>query len=39
MVRVDSEKNIDFAQTSPLGGGRVGRTKRKKLKTEKKKEE
>ena len=29
MVRVDSEKQIDFAFTSPLGGGRPGRVKRK----------
>ena len=32
MVKVDSERQIDFAKTSPLGGGRVGRTKRKKVK-------
>ena len=25
LVRVESEKNIDFASTSPLGGGRAGR--------------
>jgi len=31
MVKVDSEKQIDFASTSPLGGGRPGRTKRKHL--------
>jgi len=31
MVKVDSEKQIDFANTSPHGGGRPGRTKRKKL--------
>jgi small subunit ribosomal protein S9e len=31
MVRVDSEKHIDFAYTSPLGGGRPGRVKRRKL--------
>jgi small subunit ribosomal protein S9e len=29
MVRVDSEKQIDFAFTSPFGGGRAGRVKRK----------
>merc|ERR1719359_416485 len=29
MVRVDSEKQIDFASTSPFGGGRPGRVKRK----------
>lgn len=34
MVRVDSEKHIDFAPTSPLGGGRPGRVKRRKMKTE-----
>lgn len=33
MVRVDSEKHIDFAPTSPFGGGRPGRVKRKKLRT------
>lgn len=31
MVRVDSEKHIDFAYTSPFGGGRPGRVKRRKL--------
>lgn len=31
MVRVDSEKHIDFAANSPLGGGRPGRVRRKKL--------
>lgn len=29
MVRVDSQKHIDFALTSPFGGGRPGRVKRK----------
>jgi small subunit ribosomal protein S9e len=29
MVRVDSEKHIDFAMTSPFGQGRPGRVKRK----------
>jgi hypothetical protein len=29
MVRVDSQKHIDFALTSPFGGGRSGRVKRK----------
>ena len=33
MVRLDSEKHIDFALTSPLGGGRPGRVRRKTLKT------
>eukprot|EP01117_Protostelium_nocturnum_P007985 TRINITY_DN2845_c0_g1_i1.p1 TRINITY_DN2845_c0_g1~~TRINITY_DN2845_c0_g1_i1.p1 ORF type:complete len:194 (+),score=41.10 TRINITY_DN2845_c0_g1_i1:91-672(+) len=31
MVRVESEKHIDLAANSPLGGGRPGRQKRKKL--------
>lgn len=31
LVRVDSEKHIDFASTSPLGGGRPGRVKRRML--------
>jgi len=31
MVRVDSEKQIDFATQSPFGGGRPGRVKRKNL--------
>jgi len=31
VVRVDSQKHIDFALNSPLGGGRPGRLKRKKL--------
>jgi small subunit ribosomal protein S9e len=30
MVRVDSQKNIAFASTSPYGGGRPGRVQRKK---------
>jgi len=29
MVRLDSEKHIEFALTSPFGGGRPGRVKRK----------
>jgi small subunit ribosomal protein S9e len=29
MVRLDSEKLIDFATTSPLGGGRPGRVARR----------
>mmetsp|Transcript_1420 Transcript_1420/g.2358 ORF Transcript_1420/g.2358 Transcript_1420/m.2358 type:complete len:190 (-) Transcript_1420:49-618(-) len=29
LVRVDSEKHIDYALTSPFGGGRPGRVKRK----------
>ena len=32
MVRVDSEKHIDFSLTSPLGGGEPGRVKRKNSK-------
>lgn len=31
LVRVDSEKHIDFATTSPLGEARPGRVKRKNL--------
>jgi len=31
MVRVDSQKHIDFATTSPYGGGRPGRNKRKAI--------
>merc|ERR1711998_66709 len=30
LVRVESEKHIDFALTSPLGGGRPGRVRRRK---------
>lgn len=32
VVRLDSQKHIDFALTSPFGGGRPGRVRRKKLK-------
>jgi len=32
IVRLDSQKHIDFSLKSPFGGGRPGRTKRKKLK-------
>ena len=39
MVRTDSEKTIDTAATSPLGGGRPGRTKRRNLKNKKEKKE
>ncbi|MEW5301366.1 MAG: hypothetical protein WDW38_009573 [Sanguina aurantia] len=35
MVRVDSQKHIDFALTSPFGGGRPGRNKRKAAKAKK----
>jgi len=39
VVRLDSQKHIDFALTSPLGGGRHGRVKRKKDRAAEKKEE
>ena len=29
MVRVDSQKHVDFSLTSPFGSGRAGRVKRK----------
>merc|ERR1711904_533070 len=29
MVRIDSEKHLDFSLNSPFGGGRPGRVKRK----------
>ncbi len=32
LVRVDSEKHIDYALNSPYGGGRPGRVKRRSLK-------
>jgi small subunit ribosomal protein S9e len=32
VVRLDSQKHIDFALTSPYAGGRDGRVKRKKAK-------
>ncbi|XP_052266167.1 40S ribosomal protein S9 [Dreissena polymorpha] len=32
VVRLDSQKHIDFALTSPYGGGRPGRVKRKNAK-------
>ncbi|CAO1631914.1 unnamed protein product [Sympodiomycopsis kandeliae] len=32
IVRLDSQKHIDFALTSPYGGGRAGRVKRKRAK-------
>jgi len=34
-VRVESDKVIEFSLTSPFGGGRPGRVKRKTLKTKK----
>jgi len=37
MVRLDSEKHIEYAHTSPFGGGRAGRVKRKTEKTKGKK--
>ncbi|KAG8782562.1 40S ribosomal protein S9 [Serendipita sp. 405] len=30
VVRLDSQKHIDFSLTSPFGGGRPGRVKRKR---------
>jgi len=35
LVRVDREKHIDFATTSPFGGARAGRVKRRNAKREK----
>jgi small subunit ribosomal protein S9e len=35
MVRVDSQKHIDFALNSPFGGGRPGRVKRRAIKNRK----
>ncbi|KAI1296556.1 40S ribosomal protein S9 [Halotydeus destructor] len=32
IVRLDSEKHIDFSVKSPFGGGRAGRVKRKNMK-------
>ncbi|KAL7163913.1 hypothetical protein ACSBR2_039930 [Camellia fascicularis] len=37
MVRLDSQKHIDFSLTSPLGGGRPGRVKRRNMKAAAKK--
>ena len=31
LVRVEQEKHIEFALTSPHGGGRPGRVKRKSM--------
>jgi len=39
LVRIESEKHIEFAPTSPFGGGKAGRVKRKKLKAGNKKED
>merc|ERR1711879_750007 len=33
VVRLDSEKHVDFALTSPFGGGRPGRVRRKRMNT------
>lgn len=33
IVRLDSQKHIDFSLTSPFGGGRPGRVRRKKAKS------
>lgn len=38
MVRVDSQKHIDFSLTSPFGGGRPGRVKRRNMKAASKKQ-
>ncbi len=38
IVRLDSQKHIDFALTSPFGGGRPGRVRRKKAKAAESKE-
>lgn len=38
LVRLDSQKHIDFALSSPFGGGRPGRAKRKNMKAAAKKE-
>lgn len=35
VVRLDSQKHIDFSLRSPFGGGRPGRVKRKNSKKEK----
>ncbi len=34
LVKVDSEKHIDYALTSPYGGGRAGRVKRRTMKNQ-----
>ncbi|TPX38209.1 hypothetical protein SmJEL517_g00418 [Synchytrium microbalum] len=39
VVRLDSQKHIDFSLTSPYGGGRPGRTKRKRAKAAEKGED
>ena len=39
VVRLDSQKHIDFALTSPFGGGRPGRVRRKKARAAERKGE
>jgi small subunit ribosomal protein S9e len=39
VVRLDSQKHIDFALTSPFGGGRPGRVRRKKARAAEKKDD
>ena len=39
VVRLDSQKHIDFALNSPFGGGRPGRVRRKKARAAEKKDE
>ena len=39
VVRLDSQKHIDFSLTSPYGGGRPGRVKRKRAAAAAKREE
>jgi len=39
IVRLDSQKHIDFALSSPFGGGRPGRVRRKKAKAAEKKDD
>lgn len=39
IVRLDSQKHIDFSLTSPFGGGRPGRVRRKKAKAAEKKDD
>lgn len=39
IVRLDSQKHIDFALNSPFGGGRPGRVRRKKARAAEKKDE
>ncbi len=39
VVRVESDKLIEFSQTSPFGAGRPGRKKRKNMKNKASKED